>query len=549
MFSFEHPEFFQWLWAVPVVLVLWLLYLRWRRRALSLLVATSAQERVLPGWSTGRFWLKNSLLLTALVLLIVAAANPRRGVRQESVQQRSADVLLVLDVSQSMLAQDAQPSRLERAKIFARRLVRALAGERVGLVFFAGTVYAAMPLTTDYGAADMLLSAASTTLISTQGSDIGKALLTAAERFDPDPSAGRAVVLLSDGEDHEGKVAQAAERLKDLGVIVFCASVGTEEGAPIPLPTGDYKRNEQGQVVRTRANEALLRQVASTTRGAFYRMAQGDAAVEAIRREVAQLDRRAVQGRSLETFESYYSWFVLPAFVLLALYAGLSWRIRVAILLLASLTTAQAQSARGLLRQGDEHYSEGRYAEAEKAYRDAQQKEPLNPQALYNQGNALYRQGQYADAQQAWEKALNSTTDPNRKADTWHNLGNALAQQGKLQEAIRAYENSLRLRPGDPDTKINLQLARKQLQQQQPSPQPKAQPSDQAGNDARTPNQGDSIASPPQPPPEPNAKGRMTPEEAHRLLETTVAPQDQRNSRKYRELTPERHQLRPKKDW
>ncbi len=554
MFSFEHPEYFTLLWAAPVVVLIWLSYLWWRRRVLSRLVAPSAQERVLPGWSVGRFWLKNALLLAAMVLLVVAAANPRRGMRQQVTEQRSADVVLVLDISQSMLAQDVPPSRLERAKIFARQLVRALAGERIGLVFFAGSAYAAMPLTTDYEAADMLLRAATPDLISTQGSNIGAALLTAAERFDPKPGAGRAIVLISDGEDHEGAVPKALNKLRDAGIIVFGAVIGSAEGAPIPLSDGEYKRDAEGQMVRTRANEATLQQIATATRGELYRAEQGQATIRAICRELGQLEHRAVQTRSFEEFESYYLWFALPAFLLLTLYAALSWKVHKTALLVLMMgliyLPLQAQSARDWMRQGDAYYAEERYDAAEQAYRKALQKAPADAQALYNYGNALYKQGKYAEAQQVWEKTLQIAIPNTQKADAWHNLGNALAQQGNTEEAIRAYENSLRLRPGDPDTKINLQLARKKRQQNQPQPQ--QQPSSGNGTPAGT----DSLPQPPpttpqgpQPQTPPQQQGKLTPEEARRLLETTVEPQDQNSGRKYREQTPEKHQLRPKKDW
>ncbi len=546
MFSFEHPEYFRWMGVAPAMVAVWWLYLRWRRRSLLRLAAPTAQERILPGWSAKRFWLKNGLLLMAVVLLIVAAANPRRGVLQQAVQQRSADVFIALDLSLSMLAQDASPSRLERAKVFARRLARALSNERVGVVFFAGSAYVAMPLSLDHGAADMLLRAATPDLLSTPGSDLGAALLVALEHFDPDPDAGRAVVLISDGEDHEGRLSQATARLRDAGVIVFCVGVGTSEGTLIPLAEGEYKRDPSGRPILTRANEGALRQIAAATKGEYYSLQQGDDALEAIRREIGQLDRRAVQGRSFEEFESYYAYFVLPAFLLLTLYVALGWRVRsVPLLLLLALQSSplRAQSAHRLLRQGDRHYSEERYKEAESAYREARRKDPQNPQALYNQGNALYKQGKYAEAQQAWQKALPYIGDPARKADLWHNLGNALLRQGRLEEAISAYENSLRLRPGDLDTKINLQLARKKQKQSQPPT------GDSTAN--ATPHTSAEQVPPPEQPPKPDEEqpGKLSPREARQLLETTVAPQDQNSGRKYREQTPQSHQKRLRKDW
>ncbi len=546
MFSFEYPEYLRLLWLLPVVVWVWSVYLWWRRRAFLRLASPSTQERVLPGWSVGRFWLKNALLLVALALLVVAAANPRRGVVKTTAVQQSADVFIALDISNSMGARDVAPSRLEFAKVLARRLVRALAGERIGLVFFAGSAYVAMPLTTDSDAADMVLRTAAPELISTQGSDIGAALLLAAERFDPDPNAGRAIILLSDGEDHENRLLEAVERLQDLGIVVFSVVVGSEEGAPLIMADGQYKRDEDGQLIRSRADKMALCRLASATRGECYDARQGDALIEAIRLEIAQLDRRAVQRRASDKFESYYSWFALPAFLLIALYAALGWRRRMFLLGAVGLAFApvlSAQSAQKLLRQGDALYGEGRYAEAEAAYRQAQQQALDDPRPSYNLGHVLYRQGRYPEAQQAWERALSTASAPEQKADIWYNLGNAFAQQNRWEAAIRAYENSLRLRPGDPDAKVNLQLAQKKRQQKQASA-----PSASA---AAANNQQPPPSANPTPPPQaaPSPSKRMTPEEANRLLEAAVVPQDQNNYRKYHQLSPEKHQLRPRKDW
>ncbi|MCS6929651.1 MAG: VWA domain-containing protein [Saprospiraceae bacterium] len=555
MFSFEHTEYLLLLWILPIWIVLWLIYLRWRSRALGRLAAQEVQKRLLPGWSVGRFWLKNASLLIATALLIVAAANPRRGVQGQVSKQQSADVILALDISQSMLARDVLPNRLERAKIFARRLIQTLTGERIGVVFFAGNAYPAIPLTTDYEAADILLRSATPEFISAQGSNLGEALLTALERFDPSPNTGRAIVLVSDGEDHEGLVPKALNRLRDAGVVVFCVGVGTAEGAPIPLPEGEYKRDANNQLVQTRANDALLRRIASATRGEFYRVEQAPRAIDAIRREIGRLEHRVVAARSFEKFESYYAWFALPAFLLLTLYAALSWRVRTtlifSLMFAVNFSDGLAQSAHQWLQEGNTQYAKGRYAEAEKAYREALRQIPDDPKALYNIGNAFYKQNQYAQAQQAWERALSAAATPAQKADAWHNLGNALAQQGKIREAIRAYENSLRFRPGDIDTKTNLQLARQKLRQNSSQHQQREHSSPARSNVSP---KSDSMPAPPSPSRQSpqsstHAEGRLTPEQARQLLETTVAPQDQNSGRKYRQKTPKKHALSSKKDW
>lgn len=330
MFRFEHPEFLQLLWAVPALLVVLLLYGWWRRRVLAGAVEPVAVPRLLPGWSVWRFGLKNGLLLFALSLLAFAWANPQRGAKKQNVTQKSADVLIALDISQSMLTEDVAPSRLDLAKSFVLKLLQALQGERIGLIFFAGDAYLQMPLSTDYAAAAMFVTNASPNLITAQGTAIPRAIDLATESFDPEPGAGRALVLITDGENHdEDAIGRAAEAYDD-GIVVLTVGAGTAGGGPIPMEVSNggaqYKRDENGDLVRSRLNQALLKDLAAKGGGAAFLLTQGDAAIQAIRRAVNQLQKRDMEVRSFSEFESYYQWFLLPAFLLLALEAWLSWR-------------------------------------------------------------------------------------------------------------------------------------------------------------------------------------------------------------------------------
>jgi len=331
VFRFEHPHFLNLLWAIPIALLVWQLYRLWRRRALSRLGAARSVARLIPGWSGFRFFVKNSLIVLTLALLAFAWANPQRGAKKQTVTQKSADVFIALDISQSMLAEDVAPSRLELAKSFVRKLILALQGERIGLIFFAGNAFLQMPLSTDYAAADMFVAAAGPDMITAQGTDIPRAIDLALESFDPEPGGGRALVLITDGENHqEDAVARAAAAYAD-GLIILAVGAGTEAGGPIPTGAaggGQYKRDEEGAIVRTRLDQAQLHNLASSGGGAAYRLTQGDAAVQAIRREVGRLQKRDMQVRSFSEFESYYQWFLLPAFLLLALEAWLAWRSR-----------------------------------------------------------------------------------------------------------------------------------------------------------------------------------------------------------------------------
>lgn len=326
--SFEHPERLYLLLAVPLLALLLLAWQRWRRGALARLAEPALAEHLLPGFSARRFWLKNVLFGLAVALLAGAWANPRLGVKRRPVTQQSADVFIALDISQSMLAEDVRPNRLVLARVFAQKLVQALAGERIGLIFFAGDAYVQMPLSTDYAAAQAFLTEAAPDLISAQGTAIPAAIGLAAQSFDPDPAAGRALILITDGENHDADAEARAAEARDEGIVVFAAGVGTAAGGPIPLGPGGngYKRDADGEIVRSRLNESLLEALARAGGGQAFNIGQGDGAVEIIKQEVGRLQKRAVEVRSFDEFESYFQWFLLPAMLLLAAEAWIFWK-------------------------------------------------------------------------------------------------------------------------------------------------------------------------------------------------------------------------------
>ena len=329
---FEHPDFLNLLWAIPAFWALLLSYRWWRRRALAQVGVQASVQRLLPGWSAQRFFWKNFLFVLAIALLAIAWANPQMGAKKQTARQKSADVFIALDISHSMLAEDVAPSRLELAKAFARKLVQALQGERLGLIFFAGSAFLQMPLSTDYAAANMFISDASPDLITAQGTAIPKAIDLASQSFDPEPGGGRAIILITDGENHdEDAVSRAKEAFQD-GIVLFAVGAGTPSGGPIPAGIsgegGVFKRDEQGEIVRTRMDETLLQKLAVAGGGVDYRITQGDAAVAAIRREVNRLQKREHEVRSYSEYESYFQWFLLPAFILLVLEAWIAWRAR-----------------------------------------------------------------------------------------------------------------------------------------------------------------------------------------------------------------------------
>jgi Ca-activated chloride channel family protein len=316
---FQHPSFLHLLWSLPALLFLWAGYRRWRRRAIRRLGDPDLVERLLPPQSAAAFWTRQILFLLSLTLFILAAANPQRGVKVRQVRQESADVILAFDISQSMYCADMAPSRLERARIFALKLMKALEGERIGLIFFAGNAYLQMPLSSDYEAAAMFLQAAAPDMASEQGTSLARALETARGAFDPESKAGRVLVLITDGEDHEaGALKQAAAAYED-GIVVYTVGVGTEAGGPIPLGGLQYKRDASDRLVHSSLNEPLLRAIAEAGQGESCHIRQGASAIQTIKEGVDRLEKRAVERRSYSDFESYFQWLLAPAILLFLL--------------------------------------------------------------------------------------------------------------------------------------------------------------------------------------------------------------------------------------
>lgn len=324
--SFDHPVLLWLALALPLLIAagFWG-WARRRRRAADALGSPDLLARLGAG-DMRRFPTSRLLLITgAAAALGIAAAGPRWGL--ESVEERSssADLVLALDVSKSMLAQDIAPNRLERERVLARRLLRELAGDRIGLVAFAGRAYVLSPMTVDHGALQLYLDALDPEIVSQGGSSLAAAIRQATDLArGPDDSGRGAVLLVTDGEalEEEAPVLEAAARAERLGITIHTVGVGTPEGSPIPESSGDpgqvrgYKRGPDGEVVITRLNEQLLRSVASRTGGEYVRLGSAgatDAAIRALR----GLERTEGDSTRRVRRKEQYGWFVLVALVLL----------------------------------------------------------------------------------------------------------------------------------------------------------------------------------------------------------------------------------------
>ena len=270
------------------------------------------------------------MTLVGIGLLAVALARPQFGTRVETVTREGQDVMVVLDVSRSMTAEDLEPDRLSRAKIEVGRLIQRLQGDRIGLVAFAGDAFVQSPLTTDYGAAMMFLNAMDTDMIDVQGTDLAHALSVAIEALSETPAGNRIIVAVTDGEDHEGGLASAMEQAAEAGVVIHAVGVGSPDGVPLPDFARDgtrrgFRRDDDGSVITTRLDETALQDMALRTGGRYYRLGTpGDGLAELV--EMIGGGGREMEARQITQFEEQYQIFLGLALALLILESLISTR-------------------------------------------------------------------------------------------------------------------------------------------------------------------------------------------------------------------------------
>jgi len=295
----------------------------WRKAAiLRRFAETEMLKRVSAGTSRGRQILKMGLLLLALFFLVLAMARPQWGTKMELMKRKGIDVVVAVDVSLSMLAEDIKPNRMVRSKQEIARFVEQLAGDRVALVAFSGEAFMHCPLTTDYGAFRIFLDVLEPGLLEIPGTDIAQALETSLKAFDPKDRKYRVIVLLTDGEDHSGAAVKAAEAAAQQGVAVYTIGVGSPSGIPIPIPDKggiSYKKDASGNIVTTKMDPDLLQKIALITNGKFYHAQPGHFELLEVLKEINAMEKRELESERFTRFEERFQWPLGIALLLIAL--------------------------------------------------------------------------------------------------------------------------------------------------------------------------------------------------------------------------------------
>lgn len=318
MFRFAYPEYLWLLWLLPLLVAVWTAAGQLARRRLSRFGRLETIRPLMPDASTGRRRLKFILYLTAFALLTLALARPQLGSKLREVESRGIEMMLVVDVSNSMLAEDFQPNRLERTKYAIDKLFDGLKQDRVGLVVFAGDAVVQLPITSDYRMAKAFAKRIDPSLVPVQGTAIGKALSQALMSFsgETEENHSRVVILITDGENHEDDALAAARHAAEMGIRIYTIGIGTPEGAPIQIG-GEFIKDEKGDMVVSKLNEEMLAQIADITGGAYVRSSKQSIGLDEIVKSINEMEQSELSVMRFEEFNEQYQYLLLAAIVLL----------------------------------------------------------------------------------------------------------------------------------------------------------------------------------------------------------------------------------------
>ncbi|MBR0196090.1 MAG: VWA domain-containing protein [Paludibacteraceae bacterium] len=320
MFRFANIEILWLLVTIPVFVAAYIAYTRRKRHQLEAFGDAELMETLMPNASRVRPTVKFSIVMVALALLIFAAARPQFGQSERTEKRQGIEAIVALDISNSMLAEDVAPNRLDRAKQMLSKLMDNMSNDKVGLVVFAGDAFVQLPITCDYVSAKMFLNSIKPELIKTQGTAIGQALSTSIRCFGEQSDASRAIILITDGENHEDDAVVVAKRAKEEGIQVLVVGIGKPEGSPLPIPgTNNFRKDRNGNVVVSKLNEEMCREIAQAGGGIYVRCDNSNTATKAIQKELDKLATQEIETQVFTDYNEQFQSFALLALLLLVI--------------------------------------------------------------------------------------------------------------------------------------------------------------------------------------------------------------------------------------
>lgn len=334
MFKFENPLFFYAFAIIPVCIAIYIWYVYRTRKNLKKLGDLALIKQLAPDISKAKKTTKFILFLIGISFLILGICNLQTGSKLKDVKREGADIMICLDVSNSMLAQDLTPNRLERSKIAIENMVNKLQGDRLGIIVFAGEAYVQLPITTDYSTAKLFLDGISTKIVPVQGTNIADAINKAVESFGKDEGKNKAIIVITDGENNEDakeSAVDAADEASKKNIVIHTIGVGSESGVPIPNiidgVVSGYKKDNEGKTVITKLDSKILQDISESTNGVYVQASSSDIGLDAILNKIAELDKKQLESKMFTDYEDQFQWFLGASFLFLILESFLSERI------------------------------------------------------------------------------------------------------------------------------------------------------------------------------------------------------------------------------
>ena len=473
--KFSDPYMFYLVWVVFLLGCVVVYGGRKRRKILSRFALDNVFNSILPGYSVKRRTIKGGLVILSLIFIVIALAGPLVGFKWKRIEHKGVDIMICLDCSRSMLAEDIKPDRLERAKHEIIDLLRMMKSDRAGLVAFAGDAVLQCPLTMDYSAFNIFLNALNPDYLPIGGTNIGGAIKTALNGFEKNVNSDKAIILITDGGSTTGHPFEAAKQAAKQGVKIFCIGVGSFDGAPVPNGKGGFVQNSSGRIIMSRVNDNMLKKIAAIANGRYVKSVAGNMDLDIIYKQdiCKTMKKKTLTSTRRKIWENRFQWFLFPGLIFLFAELFIDDRKKLKIhtifflvcfMMLFPFTSNCHAGAYLSVKRGIADFSKGEYGKAEKNFIDAQLDRPKLPDLYYDIGTAAYKKGDFKSALRNFKKALNAK-DKTLKINARYNFANTEYKMGNLEKAVKDYEKVLKLDPKNKNAKENLEFVKKKIKE------------------------------------------------------------------------------------
>ncbi|MDD2242824.1 MAG: VWA domain-containing protein, partial [Bacteroidales bacterium] len=502
MLHFAQPLYLFLILVIPFFYLLYALYRRGRNKRITKFGTPELVDKLMPERSKSIGWVKLTCFSLAWLFLMLGLARPQIGAKLKESDDKGSEIMIALDVSNSMLARDYSPNRLERAKMDIAHLVNRLHNDRIGLVVFAGQSFVQLPITADYVSANIFLNSISTSSVPIQGTAIGEAIETCAKSFSEEGMAGKdnkAIIVITDGENHEDDAVAAAQSAREAGIRVYCIGVGTPQGQPIPMAGGGLMKDKEGNIVVTKLDEPALQEIAKAGDGVYVKAGDAEFGLDVILDKIRDLSKQSYKALAFEEYDEQFMYFlaIALAFLLLEFLIGdrkLGKKIFMfAVLFLTISTQGFAQRDKKQVSSGNRYFGKSKFKQAEVEYRKGLLRDSTSVLGRGNLANTLYRMKDADNATKLFEGEADTVGKlpfnlnwngsdktivrkkysrkdigkPSNISKFFFNAGSNYLVQKQYDKAAEMFKQSLVRNPSDMMAKANYVYAKKMAQNQQ----------------------------------------------------------------------------------